>query len=139
EGDDGGRWASRFIEEDTMRPCQEFRFWAKRAPTAERISAGVGALLVVVLLSWLLVPGSGPKSTNLASAGGGIAGEGGTGAATGGAGGTPGAGPNGGGAAVGGATAGGPNGGARTEERRGGKEGRLSGRRIRVKEERAKA
>ena len=53
-----------------MRPCQEFRFWARRAPTAERITAAVGALLVVVLLSWLLVPGSGPRSTNLAAAGG---------------------------------------------------------------------
>jgi len=63
-----------------MRPAQEFRFWARKAPMTERITAGVGAVLVVVLLAWLLVPGSGPKSTNLAAAGGGISGEGGTGA-----------------------------------------------------------
>ena len=52
-----------------MRPFQEFRFWTRRAPTADRITAGVGALLCVVLLAWLLVPGSGPKPTNLAATG----------------------------------------------------------------------
>jgi len=58
-----------------MRPAQEFRFWARRAPTAERISAGVAATLVIALLAWLLVPGSGPKATNLASGGGRTSGE----------------------------------------------------------------
>jgi len=90
-----------------VRPFQEFRFWARRAPATERASAGIGALLVVVLLAWLLVPGSGPKSTNLASSGGSIAGDTGAGSAVNGAGGTSGAGPNGGGGAVGGATGGG--------------------------------
>ena len=76
-----------------MRPFQEFRFWARRAPTGERISAGVGALLVAILVAWLLVPGSGPKSTNLASSGGGLADQAGTGAQTNGAPGAPGVGP----------------------------------------------
>jgi hypothetical protein len=69
---------------------------------AERISAGVGALLVVVLVAWLLVPGSGPKSTNLATGAGaaGGAGAGGAGAGAGAAGDT-GAAAAGGGAAAG--------------------------------------
>src|SRR5207237_7038731 len=69
------------------------RFWARRAPTAERISASVATVLVVVLLAWLLVPGSGPKPTNLAS-GGGASGEGATGAGQGGEVGVAGAGPS---------------------------------------------
>jgi hypothetical protein len=91
-----------------LRPFQEFRFWVRRAPTAERITGAVGALLVVILLAWLLVPGSGPKSTNLAS-GGGSGGEAATGGEANGATGgtadtTPGA---NGGAATGGAASGG--------------------------------
>ena len=34
-----------------MNPCQEFRLWARRAPTAERVSAGVA--MVVALASLL--------------------------------------------------------------------------------------
>ena len=68
-----------------MRPCQEFRFWARRAPAAERISTSVAAVVVIALLAWLLVPGSGPKSTNLAASGGGISSEAGTGAGANGA------------------------------------------------------
>ena len=88
-----------------MRPFQEFRFWARRAPTGERISAGVGALLVAILVAWLLVPGSGPKSTNLASSGGGLADQAGTGAQTNGAPGAPGVGPGASGASAAAATA----------------------------------
>ena len=86
-----------------MRPFQEFRFWTRRAPTAERITAGVGALLCVVLLAWLLVPGSGPKSTNLAASGGGIGGESGTGPGASGGAGAAGAGAGAGGAGATGA------------------------------------
>jgi hypothetical protein len=72
----------------------------------ERTSAGVAAVLVVILLAWLLVPGSGPKATNLASSGGSSSGEaataGGTGGATGNAGGAA--------AATGGSAAGGASG-----------------------------
>jgi len=95
-----------------MRPCQEFRFWARRAPTAERISATVATVLVVVLLAWLLVPGSGPKPTNLAS-GGGASGEGASGAGQGGEVGIAGAGPSTTvGSAPGAGAAGGPAGAA---------------------------
>jgi hypothetical protein len=95
-----------------MRPCQEFRFWARRAPTAERISASVAAVLVVVLLAWLLVPGSGPKSTNLAAAGGGVSGEPGTGPEANGAPGAAGAGPSASGGPAAGATGAGGSAGA---------------------------
>jgi hypothetical protein len=39
-----------------MRPFQEFRLWARRAPVGERVSASVAALIVVALLAWLVVP-----------------------------------------------------------------------------------
>ena len=55
-----------------MNPCQEFRLWARRAPSGERVSAGIASLVVLALLVWLLVPGSGTKSTQLASGGGGL-------------------------------------------------------------------
>jgi hypothetical protein len=90
-----------------MRPFQEFRFWARRAPAAERISAGVAGVLVVILLAWLLVPGSGPKATNLASSGGGLGGEQGAAGATTGGGQATGVGPN----ATGGSAPGGTSGG----------------------------
>ncbi|HEV3352181.1 MAG TPA: hypothetical protein VG076_04625 [Acidimicrobiales bacterium] len=54
-----------------MNPSQEFRFWARRAPTAERITAGISAVIVIALLVWLVVPGGGSGSTKLASGGGG--------------------------------------------------------------------
>jgi hypothetical protein len=60
-----------------MNPCQEFRLWARRAPTAERASAGVATVIVVILLAWLLVPG-GSSSTQLATAGGAFGNGGGT-------------------------------------------------------------
>ena len=86
-----------------MRPFQEFRLWARRAPAPERISASMATVLVIALVVWLLVPGSGPKSTNLAATGGGIGGEAGVGAEANGATGAAGAGA---GAAAGGAAAG---------------------------------
>jgi len=90
-----------------MNPCQEFRLWARRAPTAERVSAGVAAIIVFILLVWLVAPGGGTNTQQLASGGGSSAagaaagsdnGAGAAGAATGGS-----AGSTGGGAA-GGAT-----------------------------------
>jgi hypothetical protein len=39
-----------------MRPFQEFRFWARRAPLSERVTAAVAALVAVALIAWLLVP-----------------------------------------------------------------------------------
>src|SRR5206468_7365017 len=53
-----------------VRPSQEFRFWLRRAPTGERVAAGVATLIAVALLAWLLVPGSGGGATNLAASGG---------------------------------------------------------------------
>src|SRR5437879_8746022 len=50
-----------------MRPSQEFRFWARRAPTAERVAAGLATVVVLALLVWLLVPGAERGSTNLAA------------------------------------------------------------------------
>jgi hypothetical protein len=57
-----------------MRPFQEFRLWSRRAPTGERISAGVATALAIALLAWLLVPGGGTSATNLTASGGGISG-----------------------------------------------------------------
>ena len=39
-----------------MRPFQEFRFWARRAPLSERVSASVAMVLVLGLIAWLAVP-----------------------------------------------------------------------------------
>ena len=88
-----------------MRPFQEFRFWARKAPTAERVSAGIAATLVFILLVWLLVPGAGPKATNLAAAGGATSGEGATGTGPSGEAGPSGVGPGGSTVAGGGAAA----------------------------------
>src|SRR6266542_4170194 len=58
------------VEEGAMMtPCQEFRLWARRAPTAERISAGVATLIVMALLIWLVAPGGGRGATELAGSG----------------------------------------------------------------------
>src|SRR2546421_380536 len=54
-----------------MRPSQEFRFWARRAPTGERVAAGLATVLVLALLVWLLVPGTERGATNLAADGAG--------------------------------------------------------------------
>jgi len=75
-----------------MKPFQEFRLWVRRAPTAERVSAAIATVLVVGLLAWLLVPGSGSVSTKLASDGG-SAGEAGVLGEANGAGGTAAGGP----------------------------------------------
>ena len=54
-----------------MRPSQEFRLWLRRAPTGERVAAGIATLIAIALLAWLLVPGSGGGATNVAASGGG--------------------------------------------------------------------
>ncbi|HVW82288.1 MAG TPA: hypothetical protein VHB69_15250 [Mycobacteriales bacterium] len=51
-----------------MTPFQEFRLWVRRAPTSQRGAAAVATAVVVALLAWALVPGSG---TGNASDGGG--------------------------------------------------------------------
>ena len=45
-----------------MSPFLQFRLWARRAPSVERVSAGLAGLVVVALLVWALVPGSGAGS-----------------------------------------------------------------------------
>lgn len=116
-----------------MRPFQEFRLWARRAPVSERVTASVAMLIVVVLVGWLLVPerdddadsallasgpgvtaGSGASATTVAPGG---AGDGATGTAnTGGTGaaatpGVGGAGATGGSASPSGPASGGSSGG----------------------------
>src|SRR3982751_311127 len=54
-----------------MRPFQEFQLWARRAPTGERVAAGVATAIVIALLAWLLVPGSSERATNISADGGG--------------------------------------------------------------------
>ncbi|HEX5266682.1 MAG TPA: hypothetical protein VFW24_07900 [Acidimicrobiales bacterium] len=41
-------------------PFRQLRLWAGRAPLPQRVAAGIGAALVVAVVSWLLVP---PKAT----------------------------------------------------------------------------
>ena len=53
-----------------MRPFQELRLWARRAPTRERVAAGVAMVIVMGLLVWLVVPDSEDSPTDLAAAGG---------------------------------------------------------------------
>jgi hypothetical protein len=52
-----------------MRPSQEFRFWARRAPTVERVAAGVAATTVIALLVWLLVPADSHSAAPVSSGG----------------------------------------------------------------------
>ena len=52
-----------------MRPFQEFRLWAKRAPGGERVATGIAAVIVIGLLGWLLVPGS-DEGAEVAAVGG---------------------------------------------------------------------
>ena len=52
-----------------MTPVQEFRLWARRAPTGERVAAGVAAATVIALLAWLLAPGGASSATRVSSAG----------------------------------------------------------------------
>ena len=51
-----------------MTLFQAFRLWARRAPIGERLSAAVGAALIVAVLAYLLVPASQP--TKVTAAGG---------------------------------------------------------------------
>jgi hypothetical protein len=53
-----------------MRPFQEFRLWARRAPVIERAVAGVAMLIAIALLAWLVVPDADGASTDLAAIGG---------------------------------------------------------------------
>ena len=63
----------------SLTPFQTFRFWARRAPVGERVTAAGVGLLAVVTLGWLLVPasGNGPGGSRVAvessSTGGGVA------------------------------------------------------------------
>lgn len=66
-----------------MTPFQEFRYWSRRAPSSERVAAGIASVVVLALLGWMLVPG-GSHSTPLAASGGGSGGQGAIGAGTGG-------------------------------------------------------
>lgn len=50
-----------------MTPFQEFRLWARRAPTIERVTASVVACVVLALLVWAIIP-SGGSSSSTASA-----------------------------------------------------------------------
>jgi len=46
-----------------MTPFLQFRLWAKRGPSTERIATGVVAIVVLALLVWVAVPsGSGSRS-----------------------------------------------------------------------------
>ncbi|HUC35486.1 MAG TPA: hypothetical protein VMR97_00015 [Acidimicrobiales bacterium] len=51
-----------------MRPFQEFRLWARRAPVSERVGAVAGAAVVLAALLFLVSPGSqsNPASANSA-------------------------------------------------------------------------
>jgi hypothetical protein len=48
-----------------MTMFQLFRLWARRAPIVERVTASLGVVLVVAVISWLLVPGSSSHTTTL--------------------------------------------------------------------------
>ena len=52
-----------------MTPFQQLRLWARRAPLPERVAALLGVALVVTVVSWLLVPGSGTVTNVGAGAG----------------------------------------------------------------------
>lgn len=54
-----------------MTPFQEFRHWARRAPSGERAVTAIAAVLAVALLGWLLVP-EGDDSTEIATGGDGF-------------------------------------------------------------------
>src|SRR4051794_34210793 len=59
-----------------MRPFQQFRLWARRAPVAERAGAAGVAVLAGSLGSWLLVSPPHPpssSSTNVEASSGGVA------------------------------------------------------------------
>jgi hypothetical protein len=85
---------------------QQFRLWARRAPAAERVFAGLGAALVVTVAAWLLVPpGGGPTNGSSVASGSGAGAGGGAGSPSG-AGAQPGVAASPGSASAGGALAG---------------------------------
>jgi hypothetical protein len=52
-----------------MSPFQEFRLWARKAPVGERTITGIAAVVAVVLVGWLLVPGGRSGSSDGVAAG----------------------------------------------------------------------
>jgi hypothetical protein len=67
-----------------MRPFQEFRVWARRAPVGERVATGVAGVIVVALLAWLMVPdGKSDSAEQFTAVSGGSAAATGAGATTG--------------------------------------------------------
>ena len=50
-----------------MTPFQVVRLWARRAPFGERLAAASAAAVVIALLAWLVVPGSGSGSAGSAA------------------------------------------------------------------------
>jgi hypothetical protein len=42
---------------ETMTPFQQFRFWMRRSPMSERVTAGLASIVVAALVVWLAVPG----------------------------------------------------------------------------------
>ena len=52
-----------------MTPFRQFRLWLRRASVAEQASAAVGAVLVVAVAAWLLVPPTAPNGSSGVAAG----------------------------------------------------------------------
>jgi hypothetical protein len=50
-----------------MTPLEQLRWWARRAPIAQRITAGTGAVALLGLLSWTLFPAGSPAADPLAA------------------------------------------------------------------------
>jgi hypothetical protein len=48
-----------------VTPFQEFRLWARRAPTSDRVSASIAAAVVLALLVWVAIPGTDRPATAL--------------------------------------------------------------------------
>ena len=62
-----------------MTPFQQVRLWARRAPAGERVTAAVGAALVLAVLCWLLVPAHQRGAVAVGTGGGPAAGTAGPG------------------------------------------------------------
>ena len=101
-----------------MTPFQQFRFWARRAPIAQRLSAGAGAVLVVAVLAWLVVPTSHNAASSKVSTGAGRTSSATAGAAAGNP--TASSGAAGGTQSAGGAASGAPSAGAANTAQPGG-------------------
>jgi hypothetical protein len=65
-----------------MRPFQQFRFWARRAPRRDRAAAGVASIVALALMAWLLVPDSNDASTDVFASGSSLEEEGTAGGAS---------------------------------------------------------